>query len=59
MIHEIQQFAQHAVAFEITQADALVNLLGGGAAGLVKAILLAPLASMAVMVLGTLARLRK
>ncbi len=57
MIH-LQQFAQHAAAFEMAQADALITLLGGGAAGLVKAILLAPAASLAVMVLGTIARLR-
>jgi hypothetical protein len=54
----IQQFAHHAATFEITQADALVTLLGGGAAGLVKSILLAPVVSIAVMVLCTLARLR-
>jgi hypothetical protein len=54
----IQQLVHSAAAFEAAQANALFTAFGGGGAGLIKAILLAPVASMAVMVLGTLARLR-
>jgi hypothetical protein len=54
----IQQLVHSAAAFEAAQANALFNSIAGAGAGLIKAILLAPVASMAVMVLGTLARLR-
>jgi hypothetical protein len=54
----IQQLVHSAAAFEAAQANALVAAFGGTAAGLVKVILLAPVVSIGVMVLGALARLR-
>jgi hypothetical protein len=52
---QLQQFAQHAAAYEMAQATAL---LAATPASLLKIILLAPAAGLAIMVLGTVARLR-
>jgi hypothetical protein len=58
MIELVQQITRSAAAFEVAQAEALITALGGGVQGIVAALVLAWSASLAIMLLGTLARLR-
>lgn len=56
----IQQYLNYAASVDVSQATVLANTLSAafGHPDPIKAVLLAPVASLAVMVLGTVARLR-
>lgn len=56
----IQQYLNYAASVDVSQATVLADTLTAAFGTLtpIKAVLLVPAASMAVMVLGTIARLR-
>jgi hypothetical protein len=58
MIELIQQITRSAATFESVQAEALITALGGGIQGVIAAAVLAWSSSLAIMLLGALARLR-